>query len=492
MNRSPLLQALTLLLLFSSSVIVAADSDWRNNRLTPLQRITVGPWDNFAPTASRDGNTVYLTHTRNQVPQIYRMDVASRHSTPLSEAEGDAKTPALSPGGNWLAYISFRYDARGDTCLQPLPKGDSFCISSRNENDKDPFWIDSGHLGWLSSRPGDDEWQLQQYTLKEKRITTLYRGNISAPAASRDGHYILFNRQQREQLRDRLQPILFDRRLGSSRPLTPFDLPGVPGFYAFSLDGEDLYFNYYLGDTNHDQRIDGNDHSVTFRINFQQWLESSSPLLPLQITSVAENCVFPALADDSLFLTCAFEGSLDIYQAPLSGTVPAAWSREKIEEAHRIARTPEERLLLMNTLRFRDRQQGEPLNPDYLERLLSLHLETGDLSAVHYYLQQLQQIYAEKERDPRQLAQFYRGLEILTTLLSRQQREPQGMITARFERFTREVSEQAEELKSWPHLKTIIHATIAEVLQQNDTALTLLQRLPLSADTPETMLPLES
>ncbi|MBF0220087.1 MAG: PD40 domain-containing protein [Gammaproteobacteria bacterium] len=463
-----------------------SQSSWRENRLIPLERITVGPWDNFDPTARSDNDTLYFTRSQNQIPRIYLHKISQRQSQPLPGIEGDSKDPALSPNGKQLAYTAYHSDSRGDVCLLDLLQEEKHCLTSNNESDRSPFWIDNQHLGFLSKPPQENNWQLRVMNLHSSAQQTLLSGQISAATASHSGRYIILNQQLDNGQR---QTVLYDRHDNSQRPLSPFDLPGVPGFYAFSSDDQQLYFNYHLSDTNHDQLIDGNDHSVAFRIDFAQLLSSDKPLLPEQLTSVSDNCSFPAISGEKLLLTCALDGSLDIYQAPLSGTVPIHWKRETLWDAHRSARSPQERLLLINAMRFRFGDLFNAANTiDLLERLLSLHLQTQELTAANYYIQQLQQRYLNhRDSNRRPLAAFYRQLESYTRLLALKAAEPSGVITNRFERAAATLKSEVEGMREWPQLQQIILATLESSLNQPEAALARLNRLPQIS----TLLPLE-
>ncbi len=465
---------------------------WQDNRLIPLQRITVGPWDNFSPAPTLSGETIYLTQTQNQIPQIIRYSVPTRKTELLVGQEGDAKTPALNADASVLAYTSFEHDARGDVCLMQLKDHTNRCITSESTIDSNPFWIDLEHVGLLKIQPGQQQLQLVSYNIKQNAETVLYSGNISAPAASPDGRYIIFNVFNASGVNGReWKPYLLDLTGSNTRVLSAFDLPGIPGFYAFSEDGQHLYFNHYLSDTNRDQLIDGNDHSVAFRIAFEQFIKADQLVFPEQLTSVEDNCSFPALSKDSLFLTCAYEGSLDIYQTSLTGTVPDTWDETKLWEAHKIARSTEQRQLLINTLRFRLQTNDETTQIDLLERLLSLHLQTEELTAVSYYLKQLQLRYSlAKDESGQKAASFYGHLELLTDILFRKALEPQGILTARFERYAKKTRKDVDTISNWPFLKLIISAYIDVALDNSKAALKLLEKVPLDEDG--SLSPLES
>ncbi len=493
MNKSSSI-LFSLILFLCSSFLFAANAettDWQKNQLIPLQRMTVGPWDNFSPAPTPSGDIIYLTRTQNQIPQIIRYTVATRKTELLIGDDGDAKHPALSPDGEILAYTSFQNDARGDICYIQLSDNTKQCINSFKTTDANPFWIDSKHIGLLRKQPGNMQWELLSHDLKTNTQQKLHSGNISAPAASHDGRYIIFNVvNTSDRQYPSWHPYIIDLQGENTRALPPFDLPGIPGFYAFSRNDQHIYFNHYLSDTNNDQKIDANDHSVAFRLQFPILLNTKDTSLPEQLTSVEENCSFPAVSSNKLFLTCAYQGSLDIYQIALSGTVPSDWNTNQLWEAHRIARTVEQRQLIINTLRFRRQTDPEYNDTALLERLLSLHLQSGELTAVSYYLTQLQQRYREsKNISNEKYASFYEHLELLTNILSRKAQESHGILTARFQQFSKNVSKEVDTIPDWPNLKILIQAYIDATTNQASAALEKLNDIPLSTST--SLLPLE-
>jgi len=304
--------------------------------------------------------------------------------------------------------------------------------------------------------------------LKSRKATSLAEGVISAPVASPDGRYILFNQAGRSALHTQI----YTMQTGKQRTPVRFDLSGITGFMAFSRDGRYLYFNHYLNDTNMDQVIDGNDHSVAFRVPFQRWLDAKQPYFPEQLTSVSNNCKFPSLSDKYLYLTCAFEGSLDVYRLPLTGAVPPKWSAKQLWEAHLSAREYEDRLLVLNTLRYRFKVRGISM----LERLLSDHLQLGELAAASYYLTQIKQYYrGNKAKKP---AIFYDLLQQYLQVRSSKQRVPVGMITAKFQNLVEQQRQKLRAGQAWPQLLTLIDAYLDYELDQNSKALAKLKSIP--------------
>jgi hypothetical protein len=464
--------------LVSAAAVAATDSPWQENRLLPLEKITVGPWDNLEVTVTKDDSVVYFTRARTQIPNVYRQDLGSDEASLWVGEEGDAKDPSLDPAGQWLAFTYYRFDAQGDVCLANVADKNIRCLTTAQTVDESPFWIDGQHVGFLSRDTGRAQWDLVSYDLQTQERRVLHSGALSAPAASPDGAYILFNETAQN---GEVRVHAWQRQSGAEQVLSSFDLPGITGYMSFSADGRDVYFNHYLSDTNFDQVIDANDHSVAFRVSFAQWLTGGAALLPEQLTSVADNCKFPAVTGQFIYLTCAFEGSLDIYRLPLTGSVPANWDEGRLWEAHRIARSYEERLLLLNTLRYRFQRDEIAL----LERLLSNHLEIGEFTAASYYVEQLTE-RARAAADG-QMQQFYAALAQLLRVQSQKQRVPVGVVTARFERLVADARQQLEAAAAWPRLLTLINGYLDFELEDYAQADERVTQIDLA----QPMLPLE-
>ncbi len=472
-----LIASLIALSLTGLSTHSLAAQDWQNNRLSPLQKITVGPWDNFEASVSRDDQHIYYTRDRNQVPNIYQQQLSSINTKQLIGKQGDAKQPALSPDHTQLAFVFYGHDAQGDVCLQTIGASEIRCITDKHSADSSPFWIGNNELGYLRREGIDAQQSLISYSLSDEKEQTIYSGNISAPNASHDGRYIIVNITDNAGQR---QLSAYDRQTQQLIQPPRMDLPGITGTHALSVDDQYLYFSHYLNDTNGDQRIDGNDHSILFRLPLQTWLSSQQALLPEQLTAVDHNCKFPTLSDQSLYVTCAYQGSLDIYRLPLGGVVPQAWSEQQLEEAHVSARSQADRLLLLNTLRYRFQKNDSHL----LERLLSNHLEIGELTAAQYYLDQLAARYQPHKPA---LATLYRIIHELLAVKASKQRIPVGIVTARFTRLVNQARNNISQLDGPAYLKLYVDSYLDFELGKHSQALSTLKKINLK----QSMRPLE-
>ena len=472
-----LIASLIALGLASLSSHSLAAQDWQNNRLIPLQKITVGPWDNFEASVSRDDQRIYFSRDRNQVPNIYQQQLSNINTEQLIGQQGDAKQPALSPDQTQLAFIFYGHDAQGDVCLQTIGEDEIRCITDKHSADSAPFWINNDELGYLRREGIDAQQSIVSHSLSDNKKQAIYSGMISAPNASVDGHYIIFNLSDGAGQR---QLNAYDRQNQELIQPPKMDLPGITGTHALSFDGQYLYFSHYLNDTNGDQRIDGNDHSILFRLPLHTWLSSQHALLPEQLTAVDYNCKFPTLSEHSLYVTCAFEGSLDIYRLPPGGVVPQDWNEQQLEEAHLSARSYADRLLLLNTLRYRFHKN----NSNLLERLLSNHLEIGELTAAQYYLDQLAARY---QADKPKLTRLYHLLNELLAVKASKQRIPVGIVTARFTRLVNKARNNISTLAGPEYLKLYVDSYLDFELGKHSQALNTLKQIDLQ----QTMLPLE-
>lgn len=462
-------------LLLSTVAVGAKPTDWTQNRVLPLEKLSVGPWDNFDADVMEDGPTMFFTRDLNQVPNIYRQSLPSTETELFIGKDGDAKQIRLSPDRKNVAYTFYGKDALGDICISAMDGSNQRCITPDQEMAHTPFWINNQQLGYLTRDSAGRQSSLYVYQLGAKKSRLVSSGDINAPVAEPSGQGVIYVSSRNE----RSEFYRMDLGTGNKVKLPAMDLPGKTGYASFSVDGKFYYFNHYLNDSNGDQRIDGNDHSVVFRASYDDWRNAKADYFPEQLIAVDNNCTFPRLTREHLYISCAFEGSLDVYRLPSSGSIPASWNVEKLWEAHTSTRSYEQRLLLLNRIKFQTGDKGL----DITERLLTNYLQLNDYTASRFYIARL----LSSGRVDKGLAQFYRVLDRLLEISSLKQRVPRGEITARYEIRVRDIKKQVLADRLSAKFSELIEVYAAYELEQYSKVGQLVRKI----DVAKLSLPLE-
>jgi len=459
---------IALLFLLLTSQLIANTHDWRNNKLLDLQKVTVGPSDNYQSSIQTDQNRLYFTRNKNQISHIFMQDLQSAKSKRLLPPHTDAKDPVVSPDNRYLAMTCFKNDAKGDIYIYPFDKKKhAFFLTDYRARENSPFWINARELGYIHQSMTSNISQLMSVNIYTKMKKVIASGDISAPSASPNGKYIVFYQHKKEKSKSGIY--IYDVKKNLQFGPLQIDLPGSSSYFRFSSDNEYLYFSQYLNDTNSDQKIDGSDYSVVFRVKVSKILQSKTTILPEQLTSVDQNCNFPLPTSKYLYLTCANEGSLDIYRMPLSGRVPLNWSKKEIIQADYNSKSYEDRLLLLNALEFRfhSEENNTTERISLLERQLSNHLEIDELSAAEFFVTKIEALY--KQKDQKSLANFYHNLTILLQLNAKALKQPAGKIR-RFFALELEQSRQKLLMQDSQSNGVIFNAWIDILLKKDDSA----------------------
>ena len=375
------------------------------------QRLTAGSSDDFLGSLTADGKQVVFVSNRNATVQVFRQPRTGGAPELIVDDEADVSFPRLSPDGTQVLYISTREDASGDACLRPSGGGPRRCLTGPASAEVQAFWYPDGKAVGVVTRKGlAGNMALRRIPLSGGAGEEIHPGNLSSPALSPDGRWLVWVPVERGS--DKVG-VAFSMHVGHGLRLRRgdsgeetdlrLDLPGVTGFPAFSFDGKWLYFTQYLSDTNGDGRIDGDDHSVLFQVAFNG--KSDQPIAgasPRQLTTARWNCQYPSPARDRLLMTCHYDGSLDVYEMPLDGAVPAKWSAAKLGEALDASRDRWEQLMLIDHLRV--------ATPDAHDRLLlhkrsiSLHMGRAELASAAFYAELLASAKAADATDRGQAA----------------------------------------------------------------------------------------
>ncbi len=388
------------------------------------QRLTVGPYDNYQGAISHDEKFLYFTRSENLASQLMKFDLEKGITETLTDKTADAKSPIPSPNGKALAFSSFRRDAKGDVCISR--GGEQECLGDPGRAEQTPFWIDASHLGYVVSNDAGTEHEIWIYDLDKKQRSPWMKGLFHSPYLDASASSLVVKGRGNELL-------IYDWQSKQLRRKLAMPLAGSTGPARFSKDGVWLYFAQYMVDTNRDLMLDGRDAAALFRIDWQK-----EGAYPQQLTSLEQNCSYPFPSSQKVYVTCAFEGSLDIYAIPLTGTIPLNWEAKDLWEAHESARSYADRILLLNHLYGRF---GAVSLEDFQERTLANFIFMGEFRPALFYAQ----IIAQAKKEPESEIEA-----ILLDTYGRWEVLPEKNKLGGFARFLDEQERRLQPYKSYP------------------------------------------
>ncbi len=370
----------------AGAAVAAASQPTTPPALRDPDRITAGASQQFLGALSPDETQLYFVSDQQSTTQIYVEDMARGLPTLLFDELADVSWPRPSPDGKKLLYISYQTDATGDLCLRDLGPpggkvGDRHCLTDDKSAEVQAIWLPNGNIAMVTREGLHGNFELVEISPSGTRGEVLVHGNLSTPAVSPDGKWIAYVPIERSSAD--IGPSFLAKAGGQLAFVSLADekkrvvsanlsLPGGSGFPAFSRDGKWLYFTQFLNDTNLDGAIDGNDNGVLFRAAF----DGGKVGVPEQLTSAGISCQYPMPSTTTLVATCQEQGTLDVYRAPLDGTVPPTWTAAQIDEEIDASPDRWEQLLLLA-----HRGRG----PEVLKRMVRLHLELGEHESAAFY-----------------------------------------------------------------------------------------------------------
>jgi hypothetical protein len=445
------------------------------NRLIPLKKLTIGPDDQYHGVLDPTGSTLIFTRKTDMIPHLCSQDLKSGKVRDLLDLSADSQEAVVSPRGV-VAFTYYKFNARGDVCYRALNAADSNdfkCLKSDGNERSAPFWKSARELGYLYRNLKTQVAQVVVENLDTGTKQVLAEGSIWSPTMKPGGRYLFYNELPQGEEKPAISGPVASRVLavkdlqGTTNKVIHFQLPGMSGFPAVSDDEKYLYFSAFLNDTNHDNVIDGNDNSVIFRAPIASLLEQNS-VFPEQLTSAESNCSLPYPHEDKVFATCAFEGTLDVYAFPNTGIVPSPWDQKMLMSAHESSRSYEDRVLLLNTLKFRFANQNAI---DLEERLMSDHLLADDTTAAKFYLTSLQQSSNQKKDYYALLGIYLDGLEMKKSQPSEEEVSPT---------FQREISKLENRIAKVPgnvRFKIILRGLLKTFLNETGESQALLRQV---------------
>lgn len=449
-------------------------------RFVPLKKMTIGPDDQYHGTVDPSGQILAFTRKSDLVSHICQQKLSSGEVTDLLPLTADSQEPAFNSEGE-MTFTYYKFRAAGDICYKSLknsknPDDALTCLKADDGESSTPFWKSSKELGYLLKDPWSKKSKIVIANLESGTQQTLAEGQIWSPSMKPGGRFLFYN--EMIQKSGSLQRVLILKDLQTQKTkIVQFALPGISGFPAVSDDEKYLFFSHYLNDTNNDNLIDGNDNSVIFRAPIAAIL-GEDKIFPEQLTSVESNCSFPKPFKEVIYATCAFEGALDIYEIPTTGIVPSQWTEATLKNAHQTRRSYAERILVLNTLKYRFPQRS---NTSLEERILSNHIMADDLASSKYYLQHIRTLI-EPEKVP-----FFSILNQYLEAREKKKIQKSEEVTPSLEKEVLRTVREIDLIQGYPRFKKIIKGLLFSFLNQTQRSASYLKEIQFDSRT----LPLE-
>ncbi|MCB0355798.1 MAG: PD40 domain-containing protein, partial [Bdellovibrionales bacterium] len=395
-------KTLILLILLANSARAQTVIQKKVSQLPQLQKLiklTVGPDDNYQVDVTDNEEQIIFTRKSNLSTRLYVQSTTSNNEKLVLDDRADANNAVYQPDNKKIAFVYYKENSRGDLCLLDNYESHKPHCFNLNGEIESPQWMDDNQILYVNKKLNSDDSGLQKIDIHSLAVNTIDRGNIWSPVFDHNNKLLAYNKEI-----DGVSRLVL-KNLGSRElVILKVDLPGASGFPSFSPDGKWLYFSHYFSDSNDDQKIDANDNSIIFRANVKQLL-AGQYLVPQQITSGEQNCSFPKAKNKFLYVTCDFEGSLDVYRLSPDGLIPATWSVSMIESAHRTSRNYHQRIMLLNQLLYKGQFSQAK---QYMQKLFSNFLLNDDTLAAAYYLNRLAELSVDKtERQQWQAIDYY-------------------------------------------------------------------------------------
>lgn len=367
-------------------------------KFNELRKLTVGPDDQLEATYY--DNLILFTHKANMISHLRIQDLRTGEFKDLLPSDADSTQGKFNVSGQIL-FIYYKNNSRGDVCFTdrlqslkelPLPESKITCLprekAQTHAEFSQPFWIGNKKLGYIEKQEGRAS--LMTFDLDKKSTEAIISENsLMAPSSDQSGRLIVFN----QLINNRSVITILDTQTKKQTSVT-IPLPGSSGIATIDQEAKHIYFSHFMGDSNQDSLIDGHDNSVIWRTSLSDILKANNSTQPKgqdlaveQLTPMDLNCSYPFAAKFALLVTCAFEGSLDIYQIPFDGFVPSSWADATLANAFQTARSYQDRILLLNQMKFRT--HSEAIQKDIETRLFYLHLQADELTAASYYSERI-------------------------------------------------------------------------------------------------------
>jgi len=198
----------------------------------------------MSPAWSPDGNHIAYVSFETGRSAIFSQELATGNRQQLTDFSGINGAPAWSPDGTQLA-MSLSKDGNSELYILDIPTGEFRRITNHFSIDTEPNWTPDGkNIVFTSDRGGRPQiYQVELETLKTTRIT--FEGDYNArPRLSKDGRYLVHVHQNNGRYHVAVLDLQHDRLLivtETSLDESPTIAPnGAMVMYATKLAGRGI------------------------------------------------------------------------------------------------------------------------------------------------------------------------------------------------------------------------------------------------------------
>lgn len=362
-------------------------------QINEFKKITLGPDDQFEGVLDDTEKILAFTKKQNLTSHIQIKEIDSGLIKDLLPQGADSIQTQFN-SNNQISFTYFKYNSLGDICYSksqinfkqlPVSENEISCIPrSPNHNKAErsqSFWISTEEIGFVEKE--ENRFKILSYNISNNKIILHYQSqnNILSPSINKIDSEIIFI--EISNLKTQIVKINLKNNQITQSTL---NLPGHTGYTFYSSYNQSLYFSQFMSDTNHDGTIDGRDNSVIWRMDLNSKFNRYQ-----QLTSIEINCSHPFATKNSLYLTCAFFGSLDIYQLPQEGVIPQSWTQEILDGAIESARSYQDRILIINTIKWNKLKSDQKIDLliKYNLELIDNHILSDEPESAQFYLNEL-------------------------------------------------------------------------------------------------------
>lgn len=345
MNKSSIfIFILTISFLFPFSVESKLQEDeFFESILSPVQ-ITSNIGEDYSSVVSNGGKNLAFVSDRNGNSDIWILPLKSsvrKAPFSLTRHSADDSSPAWSPTGDQIVFVSMRNDSKGDIYIAVLSNEQEESkqfkrLTESDSFDNSPVWSPDGkYIAYASRRAGeknDNIWWVDLETGKKTQLTTT---GGSTPAFSVNGKYLAFTTGD-ESVWGNISVL----RLSDNKIISLTEGRDMDGFPTWSKDGSKIYYTRFSDDTNLDGIVTIDDRPNIWSIEFddKRFHHNKLRLHQRQLTSSSTYDLYPHISSDNLlYYTSIRKGNIDIWRISPSGLLNKQMSLDRsIELAGKI------------------------------------------------------------------------------------------------------------------------------------------------------------